>query len=291
MSGAVQIAIAILGLLVPIGIAFFEHRRRSQRSQESGTTAQPVVSRLQLVKERGTLVVGCTKHNDLFCNYTELHGEVHAVGLYPDLVRAFAAEHNLDVVFKPIRWSEIEHAFGRHGCDVVLHVLETLARGEIGDFVFRRYQMSIAGVVRAEDHNRYQPADLHSPDVAIALVRGEAGWEFVSDDLQIRDDRRRPLDVADIGKMIDLVTAGTADIGVCDSVSIADYCEVHSETKLIWADQPLTWCKNSLLVPKGSKEFGDWIDKGFRQALKNPACKAQEEAVLAHYSGLVRLYA
>jgi membrane-bound lytic murein transglycosylase MltF len=291
VSGAVQIAIAILGLLIPIGIAFFEHRRRSHRTEESVTTSHSKVSRLQTVKDRGMLVVGCTKHNDLFCNYSEINGEVHAVGLYPDLARAFAAEHNLKLVFKPIRWSEIEHAFDRHGCDVVLHVLETLARGEIGDFVFRRYQMSIAGVVRAVDRDRYQPSDLHSPDVAIALVRGEAGWEFVSDDLQIRDDRRRPLDVADIGKMIDLVTAGTADIGVCDSVSIADYCETHPETELIWTDQPLTWCKNSLLIPKGSKEFGEWIDKGFRQALKDPARTAQEDAMLAHYSGLVRLYA
>lgn len=291
MNGAWGIAIAILGLLIPIGIAVFEHRRRSDRSQENRQGDESAKSRIDLVRERGKLIVGCTKHNDYFCNYLEVNGQINAVGLYPELVRVFAADQGLDIEFKAIRWSEIEHAFDRHGCDIVLHILETLSRGEFGDFVFRRYQMSIAGVVRAADRDRYKPSDLTSPDLAIALVRGEAGWEYVSHDLQIRDDRRRALDVADIGKMIDLVMTGTADIGVCDSVSIADYRETHPEAELIWEDQPLTWCKNSVLVPKRARDFGDWIDKGFRQALKNPSCQALEDAALAHYSGLVRPYA
>jgi membrane-bound lytic murein transglycosylase MltF len=288
VNGAVQVLLAILGLLIPIGIAFFEHRRRSSQSGSHSSSQVQEQSRLKEVRERGKLVVGCTKHNDFFCNYTIENGHVVAVGLYPDLVQEFAREQNLEIEFKAIRWSEIEHAFTRHGCDLVLHVLETRARATIGDFTFRRYQMSIAGVVRSGNEDRFQPSDLRSDDVSIALVRGEAGWEYVSDDLEIRDDRRRSLDVADIGKMIDMVTAGTADVGVCDSVSIADYCAQNENAKLIWADEPLDWCKNSILVPKNSREFGEWIDKGFRRALQTPGCLAKENAALEHYSGLVR---
>jgi membrane-bound lytic murein transglycosylase MltF len=288
VNGAVQVLLAILGLLIPIGIAFFEHRRRSSQSESHSSLQVREQSRLKEVRERGQLVVGCTKHNDFFCNYTIENGHVVAVGLYPDLVREFAREQNLEIEFRAIRWSEIEHAFTRHNCDLVLHVLETRARAAIGDFTFRRYQMSIAGVVRSGNEDRFQPSDLRSDDVSIALVRGEAGWEYVSDDLEIRDDRRRSLDVADIGKMIDMVTAGTADVGVCDSVSIADYCAQNENAKLIWADEPLDWCKNSILVPKNSREFGEWIDKGFRRALQTPGCLAKENAALEHYSGLVR---
>lgn len=291
-----EIILGIVGMVIGVPsvlVAIHDLRQRRGKSKipDPSLPAAGDISRREAIIERGVVVVGVTKHNAIFCDWSlDASGNVEAHGLYPEIVRIFAAAHGLSVEFRGIKWSELEHAFTRHGCDLVVHVLETERRRETGDFTFRRYEMSLCGVVRAEEIRTLVKSDLTSPDIRISVNRGEAAFEYVTEHLGIHSDRCLLVDQADLRTMMDLVRAGMADVGICDSVSCADYVDEHPEMQMIWRHDPVEWRKNSVFVPPGDKDFGRWVDQGFRSALDSPVVREMEQRALATYPGLVRVY-
>lgn len=292
----VELAVSIISVVVGIAgvaVAIVELRRRREERQAS--LAPPgEISHRERVSRRGLLIVGCTKHNDGFCNFTVLGDDpsrpVEPRGLYPELARIFARNEGLQIEFRGIKWSELEHAFSRYECDLVVHVLETDRRRQFGSFTFRRYEASTCGIVRADDPHEYVKADLLRHDVRIAVNRGEAAYEYVTEHLGIYSDRRFLTDQSDLSAMLSLVTSGVADIGLCDGVSCQDYVEDHPTTRMIWRDDPVEWRKNSVMIPSGDDDFSKWVNEGFRRAISTPIGQELENHLLERYVGLLRVY-
>lgn len=245
--------------------------------------------RLDKVIASGTLRCGIVNHPPL--SAWEYSGDsARFMGYYPELARQVGRETGLDIEFVEMDWGLLPGAFTEHDLDLVLSIFETRARQEFADFAVALHKVGVSGVMAADRPPLCDVSDLSAPDIKVAVVIGEVGWEYITQELRLPRRQVIQIDSSTLETAFTALWSGAADIAVVDDLTCAEFIARHPDFQHVFTDDPLYLCKNAIMVPKGEPEFRRWVDNVFLQARADPTLYELEAEVLAAAGGWVKKF-
>lgn len=285
---------AIIGLLAVILGAFLQvwimNRDKGPRAHVATHVPPPEKrDRLEEIMERKVLRCGCVKHPPL-SDFERKNNTLAFSGFYVELANEVCKINHLDPVFIPVDWSDISKAFDEFDLDLVLSVFETNQRLVWGDFAACFHKLAITGVTRAAESKIHHLDDLYKDDVRIVVTKGEAGWEFVTRDLNIPKHRLIVMENSNLTEMMDYVVTGKVDVAICDELSCHEFVSDNPTAACVFKEDNLYLCKNCIMLPKTQPKLREWINAEFPKARNTPRIKALEEPILADPRKIIRRF-
>jgi len=267
-------------ILVPVlALIFFSSCAQMQQGS-SGTSASPVLDRIQ---QRGELIVG-TMGNMPPLNMTSKDGEIF--GLEPDLARMLADAMNVKVRFVTKPFNELLPALQAGEVDMILSGMtitpeRNLKVAFVGPYFIsgKAFLTKVKTIAYADE-----ASDANNPNTKIVTLKGSTSQAFAEAFL----DKTTRFTTGNYDEAVDMVLRDQADAMVADYpicvVSLFRYPEaglLSVVTQLTYepigiaipANDPLlmNWTHNTLNNIEGSgildelklKWFaeGDWLDK------------------------------
>jgi len=245
------------------------------------------VSRLRKVLDSRVMTVGCIQHPPL-CATRYVSGRVEPFGWYVELCRLVCEAHGIEPVFLDVPWSEVATVLRDEPVDIVLSVFDTDLRREHADFTAPLHSVGLIGVSSANDDRGWDVDRLLEHDTRVVVSRGEAAWEYVTDQLQIPKRRLVVLESIDLTELATMALGASNTLVLCDAVSCSEIIRTQPELTLAFSAAPLFMYRNAVMVPKGDREFSRWINDEFRAHRMNPAIADEERRIVAETPGLGR---
>lgn len=247
--------------------------------------------RLQRVRAERKMRVGCIKHPPL-CDFVwKTRDTAEFSGLYVDMCRAVGKAADVEVEFVPVDWADIpDRVFREMGLDLVLSVFQTPERAHVNDFTALFHKVNVVGLVQKTNDRIRSLQDIKDGDGKVAVTKGEAGWEFAVQTLQLPKHRLLVMENYELGATMGLVETGKAELAICDEVTCAEFEASCSSVKRIFHDNPLDTCKNGIMVPPNDNDWRKWVGGEFAKAREVPTIKALEDSILAEPRQLIRRY-
>lgn len=298
-SNEVQLLTAVIGgVAVIIGALITVVLQRSHESHAGPIHLAPAAvpvpekqNRLETVLSTHAIRVGAVKHPPL-SNFEWENGIPRFGGWYVKLCEIVCKENGLHPYFIPVEWGDIpDRAFDEMGLDIVLSVFATGQRSEKADFTSCFHSVDVTGITRADNARVRNIADLAKEDVRIVVTRGEAGYEYVFNDLRTPKHRVIVVDTFDITEMLDYVLDGKVDVAICDKVSCYDYAQAHPEIQTVFFEEHIYTCRNCIMVPKNEPQLKEWVQREFGKARKVREIDDAEQVILSDPRKLIRRYA
>ena len=258
---------------------------------EAISAAHP--STLDRILRTQTVRAGCIRQPPLLDYSVDSLFGTRAIGLYAQLMDHVAVANGLTVAYVHLRFSEMATAVREGKVDLVLCTFPTPPRVLQVDFAAFLHSIGVAAIVRGDRVDVQIREDLSRPDVRIAVLKGEVGWEYATSGLKLTNasDRLSVVEHEQISKALDLVKTGEATVALADALSCLQYVSEnkadcsHLETRFI--ENPLYTYKVGVMHAKGDSKMKDWISENFELARTVPEIKAIEAAILKQYNSVI----
>ena len=262
----------------------------SPRQQDGGPGVPRIpitsITRLKRIHAEKTIRVGVVKYRPL-CDFHIVGGSVVASGLYIHIVEEMCKLKGLKPVYRPVTWSELSGVFAQECVDFVACVFETRLRLAAGDFICNFHKIGL-GAVGRKGGKVSTIAQLSSPGVRVAVMRGGTDWEYVAEDLKMTPDQIVAVDNYDFQDVIGMVTASRADVAIADDISCIDAVSSSGGAlEHLFADEHIMLCKNGFFIPRGDPELASFLDDGLRAVRNSPSVIALEKRLLAGFERVV----
>jgi len=214
-------------------------------------------------------------------------GKVVPKGCFADFIKHLVESEGLEAVYCPVKSSELDTLLMMDKVDLIPCTFETERRSQFGDFAAFLYTTRVEGVCRKKGRKVFTQEDLHRPDVTIVLSKGEIGWEFALDNLDLAKNPYRRFFVSEherVEDMMHLVAAGDYDVALADALSCRIFCRDNPRSAaLAFAYRPedvLSVRRVGTMIPKGDLQYADWITEKFRIARRAPEVQLAEKEAL-----------
>lgn len=282
-----------LALGVPAVYYAREQLREVRKPAALPSARTPVeMNALQRIQAGQPLRVGCLWYPP-FVDYTTESGAVNAYGLYPTILASLATSEHVQISYSVLKWHEAIESLERREVDVVACVLKSAERRSRCDFAGTIFRVGVGAVVRRGQSKIKDHGDLARLDVSIAVTKGEIGWTYARDDLELdaSDSRLTVLEDKKIQTMMSLVATGDVDCALGDSLSCAQFIQssgMVGTLEDVFASNPIHVEDNCLMVAKGSPEFREWLAAGVQRIRAAPAIRHLEQTIEMRYRGVLR---
>jgi len=287
VAALIGLVAVIVGVLAQTWLANRDSKARASLEKQKADLAKD--KRLQEIKERKVLRCGCVKHPPL-CDFERKGNTIIFSGLYVEIANEVCRNNGLSPVFVPVDWSDMSKAFEDYDLDLVLSVFETNQRLGWGDFVACFHKLAITGVTKAVGSKVSELDDLYKEDIRIVVTKGEAGWEYITRDLDIPKHRLIVMENSDLTEMMDYVLTGKVDVAICDELSCDEFVNKNPTATCVFKEDNLYSCKNCVMLPKNQRKLYDWINKEFAKARRSPQIKAIEDPIIADPRKIIRRF-
>ena len=284
------LAAIIIALAALIGTIITVRAQHSRKPSGLPTHTAEKKDRLDTILSTHAIRVGVVKHPPL-CNFEWKNGIPQFDGWYVKLCELVCKENELSLYLVPVEWGDIPgQVFTNMGLDVVLSVFATGLRSERADFTACFHCIDITGITRADNPKVRSVDDLAKDDVCIVVTKGEAGWEYVFNDLRIPKYRVIVVETDDITKMMDYVLDGNVDVAICDKVSCYNYSQAHPEIQTVFFADHIYTCRNCIMIPKNEPKLREWVQREFTRARRTKEIQDAEQVFLLDPRKLIRKF-
>lgn len=274
-------------LIVTAILRFVFSRPTKPPSPNPNPLPPPHRPRLDIIRERGIVRLGYFEYSPLIC----VGGNHCPGGIYGAIASEVFSKLGVSVEWHQINVGHAVAHLQDGVIDCVVCVFQTAERAKYADFVSLLHTVTVTGVVRATNKEIRTQADLHSPNVRIAVCHGEIGHELATQVLQIPSARLQVLDTPDVANVCALVQSGIVDIAIADGVSCKRYLTMNNPSpklRQVFLQHPLAMCFNGFMIPRNEPEFGKWIDGNVRSHQRSPELDQLESETLDDYHGILR---
>jgi polar amino acid transport system substrate-binding protein len=183
-------------------------------------------------------------------------------GYFIDLMDTIVAEmgQGIKIEYEETTWGTMVVGAQSGKFDVVVSgILSTIPRAMQVTFTRPVMLLGLSAVARADDNRFKTEADLHKPGLTIAVTAGEVGHSYAQKFLP--DAKLIVLDTPDITRPMLEVISKRADIGIADSISVANFVQAHKGVVTnVFADRPLLLWGTGLLLPR-DLQWKDFLDQ------------------------------
>ena len=290
-SVMVETVLAIVTALVTIVGVYYARKQwlLSKRDEVTDNGARDV---LEMIKTSRLLRVGCLWYPP-FVEYKIGRESVEASGFYPDILTALAKSQGIGVRFSVLKWHEAIDALERHDVDVVACVLKSAERRASCDFAGTVFRVGVGAVVQQAQTKIRDHGDLARDDVSIAVTKGEIGWTYATENLELAANpvRFTVLEDTNIQTMMSLVEKGIVDCALADSLSCAQFIEASSGGAQplldVFATNSIHVEDNSLMIAQDNHDLAEWLETGIGGLRTLPAIKLREQEIERLYPGIL----
>ena len=246
---------------------------------------------------RNKVIKFAALHYPPLCEVVNVGEGKRAAGLYGMILEKVAAKHELKLECEACSVREGIALVSAGRVDFVLSIFQTTERSKHVDFAACTHSVAVGGLMRAVDRTVSGISDLRRPDVNVAVVRGEIGYEFLLGmHIKVEQEARiRKLDSPNVMEIYDLVKNRRVHVGLSDCVTIANYLRgpSNSGSKLVsfpkHDKRPLLWCSNGIMVKRGQEKLIDWITEETMAVLSSDhQVRKFERWVLRQYPNFIR---
>lgn len=286
-----QLLAALIGAIaILIGAYITVRVEHSLKHRSSPVHTAEKKDRLDTIVSTHAIRVGAVKHPPL-SNFEWNNNIPRFDGWYVKLCEFVCRENGLHLYLVPVDWGDIpDRVFTDMGLDIVLSVFATGQRSERADFTSCFHCIDLTGITRADNPKVRGVDDLARDDVRIVVTKGEAGWEYVFNDLRTPKYRVIVVETSDITEMMYYVLERRVDVAICDKVSCYDYAQAHPEVQTVFFEDHIYTCRNCIMIPKNEPKLKDWVQKEFAKARRAKEIQDAERVILADSRKLIRKY-
>ncbi len=243
--------------------------------------------RLDIIRERGVIRLGFFQYSPLICD----DGNNCPSGIYGAIANEVFPKLGVAIEWHPVNVGHAVSSLIDGTIDCMVCIFQTAERAKHADFVSLLHTVTVTGVVRAANREIRSQADLHNPNLRLAVCRGEIGHELATKVLQVPSTRLHVLDAPDVANVCALVQSGIADVAIADGISIKRYLSTNTQSpklRQIFLQHPLAMCFNGFMVARNEPDLGKWIDDQFRSHIWSPEIVQLETETLDDYHGILR---
>lgn len=210
-----------------------------------------------------------------------------------DLVNNFAKSNTLKVQVVPLQWHLLKEHLERDGCAAALPIFPSEDRNEFGRVVAKVHSVGL-GTISLKSNEKIKTLDsLRDPNIRIAVVEGEVGWEYLRDKFpeKFRSVETIVSKSHDITDTMFAVLQGRADIAITDALTCYRFMQENDPSGQRLHDpflgQPLRVFDCGFLVSKKEKAFGDWLETELAKLRIDHEFLVSEAKQLAGWKALV----
>jgi polar amino acid transport system substrate-binding protein len=183
-------------------------------------------------------------------------------GYFIEMMDAIVAEmgQGIKIEYEETTWGTMVVGAQSGKFDVVVSgILSTIPRAMQVTFTRPVMLLGLSAVARADDNRFKTEADLRKPGLTIAVTAGEVGHSYAQKFLP--DAKLIVLDTPDITRPMLEVLSKRADIGIADSISVANFVQAHKGVATnVFAERPLLRWGTGLLLPR-DLQWKDFLDQ------------------------------
>lgn len=270
------------------------HGGESQKfvTYDTATSVDGGPNRLDEIRRRGTLRIGCFKYPPMIDYTIDDQGQVVASGCFVRFIEHIAKHEKLKTIYRPVRSSQLTTIMKEQKLDLIPCTFDTPRRRQAGDFTGFLYRTRLEAVCPKKKRKVFRFDDLKRPDVRIIVAPGEIGWEFAVDSLDLRDNKYRRFQESDAERVEEMmygVASGVYDVAIADALSCRTFCRAHPESVVLAfaekAEDVLNVFSVGTFIPAGDHHYKDWLNGMFELARKEPLIQEQEEHALEQSLG------
>ena len=188
-GAATVIGTLAAALLTGLGWTIAQSIRASAKAVATPAPTVPSTqsdpSRLDDLLEQKSIKVGVLDYPPMMTFTVDPSGLVHAAGIYPRLIAKIAEEECLAVEWIVLNWSDVIDAVKQDRVHMVASIFWTPKRSEHATFCSGMHRIGVTGIVRADETLITTHEDLKRADLKVGVVRGEIGWEYATDVLNL----------------------------------------------------------------------------------------------------------
>ena len=291
-----ETVLTIVAILVATAGVYYSRKQsitpRRDRLNSDEVLSNESRSVLDKIQSSKLLRVGCLWYPP-FVEYKIVRNSIEASGFYPDILTALAKSQGIRVQFSVLKWHEAIDALGCRDVDIVACVLKSAERRASCDFAGTIFRIGVGAVVQSEQIKIKDHGDLARDDVSIAVTKGEIGWTYATENLELTANpvRFTVFEDTNIQTMMALVEKGTVDCALADSLSCAQFIEASNDGAQplldIFATNPIHVEDNSLMIAKDNRDLADWLESGINALRTLPAIKLREQEIETMYPGIL----
>ncbi|MBN8649301.1 MAG: transporter substrate-binding domain-containing protein, partial [Caulobacterales bacterium] len=224
------IAVVIAAMLAGLGwviSGILKKPAANFKSIDDSSTAETVTTTLSKVMAKKEICLGVLEYPPLMSYKIKNDGSIEAFGIFPRLLSKIVSNSDIRIIWKALDWSSLMTALNEEEVDAICSIFLTPRRSEIASFCGLIHRIGVSGIVRFSENRIVTQKDLLNEEIKIVVVKGEIGWEYSRDvlNLGIGNKRLRILDQSDISSASKLVESGLADILLADSLSCRISCD------------------------------------------------------------------
>jgi ABC-type amino acid transport substrate-binding protein len=281
-----------ISVLLIVGAAlkflFFRHPKLPAPSAiPSPPQITPPRPRMDIIRERGAIRLGFFQYSPLICT----DGNNCPSGIYGTIANEVFSKLGVSIEWHQINVGHAVASLNDDTIDCMVCIFQTAERAKHADFASLLHTVTVTGVVRATNRDIRSQADLHNPNVRLAVCRGEIGHELATHVLQVPPARLHVLDSPDVANVCALVQSGVVDVALADGISIKRYLSTNAPSpklRQIFLQHPLAMCFNGFMIPRNEPDFRKWIDDQFRSHIWSSEMVQLETETLDDYHGILR---
>lgn len=210
---------------------------------------------LDRILKNGKLVVGTSGNQPPF-SVTTKEGDI--IGLDADLAALMADAMGVKMKLNAMPFSELLDALKAGKVDVVISGMTITPERNLKVAFVGPYFISGKSIIipfeKAASLN--SAADLNSPDITLAVLKGSTSQEFVETIVP----RAKLVTTGDYDKALDLVKQGKADAMVADYPFCALSSYRYPEKKLATVDKPFTYEPLGIALPADDPLLVNWVE-------------------------------
>ena len=273
--------------------AQFSNQNLEELPNRDAVTASTTSGVLAKIKSTERLRIGCLWYPP-FVEYEIQGGTVEASGFYPDILTALAESRGWNIRFTILKWHEAIDAINCGEVDIVACVLKSAERRASCDFAGTVFRVGVGAVTKQAQAKIIDHGDLSKDDVLIAVTKGEIGWTYAAENLELAQNpvRFTVLEDANIQTMMLLVASGKVDCALADSLSCAQFIESTNGKKPkltdVFAMNPIHVEDNSLMIAKGNHDLREWLNTEISALCTNPSIIQREKEIELKYPNILR---
>lgn len=297
--GAATVAAAVVAVVLS-GVGWLVAQPFRASTKNLRPSAHQVAGRadsesgLDDVMDRKAIKVGVLDYPPLMTFTRDDRGSTTATGIYPRLISKFAKEEGIAVEWVVLNWSEIIDSVKQGRVHLVASVFWTPKRSEHATFCAMLHRIATTGIVRSDEARIETHEDLKRGDLKIGVVRGEIGWEYSIDMLNLAFESKRfkVLDQVDVRSAAELVENLVVDVVLADSLScwlaIQQASERGITLKQVFVNDQLYTCDSGIMIKRDDTRLRDWLERGVRKWRNDPELLAAEDSQLAGLKQIVK---